>query len=366
MRWLRGDVWVAFGVVLAAWGCGQDSNTKPASVRPIEPVVTVARPKPIVALPPTEEILEQVPAGPEVTAAVAAATHGLDLSRRRAMPERWSCSDAERKALAKDANHKRLKRNSDRLAEERWEGSALLRARVGQDTKYWQRIRWAYMLRGICDPEAFVTDAIVETTFLDQNLRVSVQVAPMLRGIERRLAASQGGLPEFEWLGAFAARTVRGPFKASKRLSNHAFGLAIDFEPVSNPYLSKRELAVIEEISGVKIKRQSSISAADRWDNFKEAETAFLKKVGPWLTKIDRQIAAAGRSRGRVKRLKKQKKRVTGSRNLKRAMERGGFLGVPRHFAILMEDAGLTWCTDFGPGADLMHFELRRGPARRR
>ncbi len=171
--------------------------------------------------------------------------------------------------------------------------------------------------------------------------------------------------PPFEKPGAFYPRTIRGPFRASKRLSNHALGLALDFDPWRNPYLSRRELALIEEISGVKLKRNASIDAGVRWDNFQRAQEAWHSKVGPWEKELAaklRKAQAAKRkgargARRRVKRLRQQQK-LFASDNLRRAKTEG-FLSLPRAFVVEMERAGLVWSTDFRPGADLMHFELR-------
>lgn len=349
-------------------GCTQRS---PASGGRAGGDAMTARPQPIDPvwspdIAPSDAVLAEIPAAPQVSVAVQAASHALSLARRRAAPARWRCDEAERKALAARRNHRRLKAASDRTAQARWADDELLRTRVGRDhdDDYWPRIRWGYLLRGVCDPEYFVTQGIVETTFLGQPLRVHAHLAPRMANIERTLATSEGGSPDFQWLGAFAARTVRGPFKASNKLSNHAFGMAIDFEPINNPYLAKRELRLLEQITGIRIKRKASITAGERWDHFKEVEAAFLNKVDAWLKDLDGRIAGARKAgaRGTTKRLETQREQLTRSRNLTRAMERGSLMIVPRHFVVAMEDAGLTWATDFGPGADMMHFELRAAP----
>lgn len=309
---------------------------------------------------PPEAIEPPLPS-PAVGLAIEAASHALEVSRRYRAPRSWRCSKAQRERLAKAGQQKTLQALSDKKAEGRWETSELLRERVPHDVAYWRRIRWGYVHRGVCDPESFVTEGIIQTHFLDAPLKVNVAIAPLLARIEGRLATSQGGTPEFESISAFVARTVRGPFRASSKLSNHAFGLAIDIDPASNPYLSRKELQFIEKLTGVKIKRSTSIEAGARWDNFKKAEELYLARIGPWLQNKEAEIAKARRSRAgrsRLKRLQRDYDEISGNRNLMRAID-NGFLSHPRHFVLEMESSGFTWCTDFGPGADLMHYELR-------
>ena len=329
----------------------------PACQQRIEPSATpgpTTRPQPVEPQAQADE-LPQLP-DPGVLASLEAARRRVDVSRRYSLPRRWSCSKQDSARLAKPKLHKSLLKASDALGQERWEADALLRQRVPHDLAYWQKIRWGYSLRGVCHAERFVTQGIVEASFFGEPLNVHVAAAPVLAQIEDRLARSTGGTPTFSSVSAFVARTVRGPFKASKKLSNHAFGLAIDLDPQLNPYLSRKELALVEQLTGVRIKRSASIDAGARWDNFKKAEALFLERAGPWLKKQRADLAKA--SRPRARRLRKKIDDFEKSRNLSRALERG-FLSHPRHFVVEMEASGFTWCTDFGPGADLMHYELR-------
>ncbi len=356
---LCGALIAAVALSIGACGPGSTPATTEATVRPH----TSTRPDPVEAL--TEEPAPAPDTSAQDLALVAAATgeaqRAVEVSRRFAAPRLWRCDPAQVKRLTSAKGLKLFEKESDRLSSARWEGSAQLRQRVPQDADYWRRIRWGYVQRGICDPERFVLDGIVEARFAGAAVWTHVQIAPLLSRIEARLKASEQGMPAFNSVSSFSPRTVRGPFKPSRRLSNHALGLAVDIDPALNPYLSGRELAFIEKLTGARIARSASIDAGERWDQLDNANSLYRARIGPWLDKMEAGIAAARQKKGgqaQARRLERALEAVTGNRNLMRAAD-DGFLSLPRHFVVEMEAAGLTWCTDFGPGADLMHFELR-------
>ena len=122
---------------------------------------------------------------------------------------------------------------------------------------------------------------------------------------------------------------------------------------------------MLEGVSGVELLLGTKHGAGARWDRLKEAEKAFARKVGPWRRAQTRRVKELARrarkgdaSAGEERKEIKEALRVARGRKLK-AARKGGFLNLPRRLVVALEAEGMTWCTDFVSGADLMHFELR-------
>ena len=154
--------------------------------------------------------------------------------------------------------------------------------------------------------------------------------------------------------------------RISGRISNHAFGRAIDFDPRENPYFTLKELKLIEEISGVKIKRDRKTNAARRWNSLDRASKRFKKRVRRWIrvqrTKLRkekrrarRKNAAGKRAKRRAAVIEKRLRLVTKGRNLSQA-RKTGLMTFSKDFVVSMEKAGFVWGIHFGSGADVMHF----------
>ena len=128
------------------------------------------------------------------------------------------------------------------------------------------------------------------------------------------------------------------------------------------------DLRAIEMVTGVTIDRRSDVSAGERWESFKKAETAWKSRVGKWLTdnygaimELRRKVRrgkATDADKAELEELERQRKLITASRHLS-ADRRKGFISLPKRFVVAMEEAGFTWATDFSTGADIMHFEYR-------
>jgi len=299
--------------------------------------------------------------------AVIHASAALHAARALAAPPLpWACAQNDARLVANADERVVLKARSDADALAEWRTRPILRRAVRRGLGGYQLLRWLYLRRGVCDVPAFFEGAIVPTRFLGLWLQVHREVADRLARVERLLRKQDAHL-RIARIGGFVPRTLRGPYGSLPWLSNHAFGLAVDIDPHRNPYLSIDDLVALERVSGVKLVREASVPAGDRWDRFVLAQRTYRARIGPWL----RDNAAAihdlrlRRARGdatvvpELDHLERLRKLVTGSARL-RAAVRVGFLTLPRELVVAMEDAGFTWCTDFPNGADLMHFELRR------
>ena len=274
----------------------------------------------------------------------------------------WRCSEAQLDALRK-LGRDEARSLSNKAAKVEWRRSAAVRQRVGRGLRYYQEMRWLYIGRGICDVEVFLSDGVVASRFLGHRTLVLREVGRRLALVEQRLSEK----PRFYGIGSLQVRTIRGPFKPIDRLSKHALGRALDIEAARNPFLSNKTIALLEEIGGVELKLSARHPVGERWDSVKAAAEAFRKNVRGWIKdQHKRRAALLGRARRgdtqarrEARALDAHVREVRRNAHL-RLIQRRRFLSLPRDFVVEMEAAGLTWCTDFPSGADLMHFEWRR------
>lgn len=251
--------------------------------------------------------------------------------------------------------------DSDAAAAAEWK-RPVVRARVGHDLHYYRDIRYLFVTqRDICGVGDYLAERVVPATFLGHRLVVHEEVAACLAQAEAALDPP----PSARRIGSLQVRTIRGPFGRAPWLSNHALGTAIDIDPGHNLYLSPAELRLLAEVSGVTLLLDTAHDAGERWDSLREAQAAFRKKVGPWRAAQSRKARGLARQarRGDAQ-AKRELDAVRGALRLSRgrklnAARKGGFLNHPRRLVVALEGAGMTWCTDFISGADLMHFELR-------
>ncbi|MEL6180501.1 MAG: M15 family metallopeptidase, partial [Myxococcota bacterium] len=285
-----------------------------------------------------------------------------------APPEGWRCSQAQMDELQDPERAAQLKAESDLLAQWHWKTIGALTPMMRTSNQTWPEMRWIYRQDGICEPELFVLAGIVPHRFLKYRVYVHATMARKLEKAEALLKRKKFK-PRFRNMVGFTPRTVRGPGVTRGRISHHAYGMAIDVEPMTNPYFSRRELKLIEEISRVKLELGRDKSAALRWKLFDRASKRYKKRVGRWIRKEKAQVrryerlARKGR-KGAKRKLREHKKRlklVTRGHHLTQA-RKTGLTTLPKTFVVCMEKAGLSWGTYFPTGADMMHFSTRGRP----
>ena len=306
------------------------------------------------------------PASPtEMTGVVALASQLLQ-NAAAPLPGGWRCSDEQMKALEDPEKAARLKAESDLLARWHWKTIGEMIPAMERSDQTWPEIRWIYIKDGVCEPEMFVLAGIMPHRFLGHSLYVHATMARKLEKAEELLKRKKFK-PRFRYIGSFTPRTVRGPGAKPGRISHHAYGMAIDVDPMTNPYFSRTELELIEEISGVRLERGRNKSAALRWKIFDRASKRYKKRVGRWIRKeqakvkkYERRARRGSKSKRRAARrsLRQHKRRlklVTQGHHLTQA-RKTGLTTLPKVFVMSMEKAGLSWGTHFPSGADMMHF----------
>jgi hypothetical protein len=301
----------------------------------------------------TSAASQHAPDAPDAPApdpgAVASARDRVHAAATGARPVDWRCTARQRRRRRKGA----ARVHSDEAAAGEWESEPRLRELIeilpDTDLAYWQEIRWLYADKGICDPATFLLDGMVTVRAFGHLIRAQGGVATRLLRADRALRARDAA-PTFVWVGGFSPRTVRG----TRRLSKHALGLAIDFDPKFNPYLGRGDMRLLRKVTGVRIRRGLRASPGDRWDDFHAAHVRFTQRVGPWFESAQARRARMKNGTRRARRLDAELELLTTGKNAR--ILHTGILSLSRPFVEEMEAAGLRWRTDFGAGPDLMHF----------
>lgn len=288
---------------------------------------------------------------PEPVDPITAARDRVHAAKTAATPTTWLCTSAERRALRRDLA--RAHALSDEAAGHEWRESALLRDLVhilpDTDETYWRDIRRLYLAKKICRPAELLTDGMVTVHAFGHEIRGQGDVAIRLLRADRALA-EQGARPSFTWIGGFSPRPVRG----TMRLSKHALGLAIDFDPKLNPYLTRGDMRLIHKVTRVRIRRGLRHPPGRRWDDFRKAHVRFSERIGPWFEAAQRKRARLRDNSRAARRLDRDLELLTTAKNAR--ILHTGILSLSKPFVEEMERAGLRWRTDFSAGPDLMHF----------
>ena len=222
-----------------------------------------------------------------------------------------------------------------------WNDEALekWRSHFGGESNY-LKLCPLYKAVGVLRPLKYATDNIVEITFLGhktpghKDLKAKMEKAEAL--LKERCAAKGKPVPTLKSVWAFTPRAMASN---KNKLSNHALGKAVDFDPDQNPMLVKDSLNLAEAVSGMDLHRSNQgfdeIKAAS--DSFKanyniegltrriNACTEQLQDLDKALKDLDTSIAllktkaATGMDAQQLKRLTEEKKRKQDAR--KRAVD---------------------------------------------
>jgi hypothetical protein len=131
--------------------------------------------------------------------------------------------------------------------------------RVHSDLEHYHALRPIYYLAGYSNPLADIFQRIRPIPFLGKpTTGIHDAFAPVLARAVAILSAVAPELPgnvtaalQDSTIGAFVPRFIAG----SAKLSNHAFGLAIDLDPASNPHLKNPVIPVLNKIVSAQIGR---------------------------------------------------------------------------------------------------------------
>lgn len=272
------------------------------------------------------------------------------------------CTAQQRQALREQ--REALEGASDREAAQEWRRSRALRQRVGGGLGHYQRLRRAYLRRGVCDPGRLIRQELELILVGEAWVRVHRSLAPVVR--EAAALYREHGWRGPRSLGGFHARMIRGPFGEGEVLSHHAFGLALDIDARRNPFLTLEELALLEEISQREVLRGLETPVEQRWRSLDEAVRGFRGNFAAWSQRSAQEMFALRRAAHKkeagaqeaLEALERKRRLALRGAHL-RALRRPDGFNLPLELVLALERGGLVWSTDFQHGADLMHFEAR-------
>jgi hypothetical protein len=260
--------------------------------------------------------------------------------------------------------------------------------------------------------ESWFEGLVSDATFLGRRIRASSgkvdgvhrALLERLRRAERTLLDQHPGrTPEQlgKDLGIYEISGLRIPKKPTGKhagVSFHCFGLAVDINHDSNPFvgndtpkkvsprykefMDNRSPRVIERamqlLRGQKLDLDQPISGSVGaiWDVHHGASDALAEYLrladdlgGARLQSLVAKAQAGGDSRT----LAWWKNRLTSDRavlphwdfqNVKRP-EKTGYMDLPRDLVLALTGAGLYWGGQYSGSKDIMHFDLRSGPVKR-
>ncbi len=212
------------------------------------------------------------------------------------------------------------------------------------------------------------------TTFLGQSVgEIHTELAAHLMGVERKLVATHGGDQQDpavagKKLGLNEAIGGARHAPTGTAFSMHLFGLAIDVNYTSNPWVDANANKVFERagllVHGQKMQFKAGMSYADLSALDKTVETYFSYLDNTDALKT--QLAASGQSQATFwtgKSAEDAQRQIqqdldfcaakwerTGAKDV---IKKGGFLSLPEDLVKGME---LDWGASYG---DIMHFDMR-------
>lgn len=255
----------------------------------------------------------------------------------------------------------------------------------------WSRLDWYILMRaalyqnGYDDPAESVFGEITEGNLLGHEIigGVHVKLREALDVVNKRLNEAPGDI------GELAAREIKSVasfvprFQALKQgqkgpppLSNHALGLAIDIDFVSNPHIKEREvIAAMKQITGVDFgisftPYSSTLPAVElareAHRTGQQASDALRKWLERWLP-VHLEMEERKKIKASFPSPDPETERQLGllATILKyhklwevKAWKEKGIQTLPVELAAALVDAGLRWGSMYENHKDAMHFEL--------
>jgi hypothetical protein len=255
--------------------------------------------------------------------------------------------------------------------------SATARAAFGSPG-YYLYMRPLYYQYGYNTPFETIFSRIGPANFLEKKVvgGLHEKLRTRLPDVEKTLNEWSPGLAsrvakEITRIGGFVPRYIAtkegqtGP----QKLSNHAFGLAVDIDSDWNPHIKDRSVIdVLTEITGFKYGEKFDPKASgdkvfiatQEWQKSREASD----KLKIWLGKYLPIYEAQSNSSQQLDADEKlQLKRIGilvrfhGLNNVKEWKEHG-IQSLPHELVAAMLKNGITWGEDYKGSKDSMHFEL--------
>ena len=252
------------------------------------------------------------------------------------------------------------------------------------------------------DTKTWFAGMVPDATFLGRPIRASGGTVPgvhralldVLQLAERELLNAHPGRSAAQLGKQLGIRDIGGlrpPKKATGGAlpSLHCFGLAIDINYPTNPFVGNhksgiRSPSVVERamwlLHGMRFNVAAPLSATSAgaaWDIHHRASQALAE----YLRLADdadgarlRQLVAKAQARGEPNGLDWWKRRVVADRSAIKTgdfqhhphPELTGYLDLPRELVVALANAGLLWGGLYRGAKDIMHFDLRSGPIKKR
>jgi hypothetical protein len=239
------------------------------------------------------------------------------------------------------------------------------------ERSYYRTLRAAYYCAGYRDPAETIFRQIHPHKILGRPVAGGLHqlFIDKIQGIDALLESWGTGLAAetgaaIRSIGGFVPRYQAG----TKVLSNHAFGLAIDLDPVVNPDINNREeIAAIKEITGYDLGKElvefePGITPLDRVAQIHARMQDASDKLKSWLNaNVQSKARSASTEEGAADE-KAEKLMGTLLKHRKaadiNAWQRRGIQTIPVTFAAAMARLGFRWGAQYEKKKDVMHFEL--------
>ena len=262
------------------------------------------------------------------------------------------------------------------------------------------------------DPATWFAGIVPDATFLGQQIRASGgevtgvhrAMYDALKRAERTLLDDHPGRTAEELgkdLAIYDIAGVRPPKKATggKLPSYHCFGLAVDINPDTNPFVGNqkaksakfepnRSPRIIERamwlLCGERFNVETDLHAGSgtsgagaAWDiHHRASETLaeYLRLADDVESQRVQKLVADARSRGDTESLAWWKIWITTDRSMLKHWDfprhktphQRGYMDLPRELVVALVGAGLMWGGQYRTAKDIMHFDLREGPIKHR
>lgn len=269
--------------------------------------------------------------------------------------------------------------------------------------------------------KAWFDQMVPDATFLGQRIRESGGNVPgvhlalfqALQRAEHTLMKVHPGRTPAQLgkdMGIYSIAGLRPPKKATGAplASYHCFGLAIDINHPTNPFVgnnqpkkpkklatptskqryaefsANRSPCIVERamwfLHGERFNPEKELTAKGAgaaWDIHHRASQAlaeYLRLADDVENSRVQQLVAAAQARGDSRNLGAWKRRIVTDRAViknwdfqhHKHPEKTGYMDLPRELVVALADAGLLWGGLYRTAKDIMHFDLRYGPIQRR
>jgi hypothetical protein len=238
---------------------------------------------------------------------------------------------------------------------------------------YYAEIRAEFYQAGYSDPCDTVFSQIRPATLLGKRVIGGLHQVfiDRLSGLEALLNSWSPGLAprvaaQLQGIGGFVPRNIQTGKKKAV-LSNHAFGMAIDIDPVTNPqFRNAKVIAILRQITGFDFGqelqgRERDVPEMDRAIRIYSLVGEASDRLRTWLLRYlpvyEAEVAARICETPEGQTIADLVKAGVNLNVLKK-WSREGIETIPMALAAAMATLGFRWGASYRESKDIMHFEL--------